>query len=310
LAARRFVYEGYTKVTYSEGPRFGRLITAMVTPFKSDGEIDYDRAAELANRLVDSGSDGIVVSGTTGESPTLSHEEDAQLAKVIVDAVGKRAAVIAGGGTNATNESQMLTRNAEKAGVDGILLVVPYYNNPPQEGLYQHFRTVAESTSLPVVLYNIPPRSPRNLEPSTLQRLAKDVPNIVGVKEAAKSMDQVSRYLAVTPPDFMLYSGDDSATLAILALGGCGVISVASHVVGPQIKEMITAHFSGYPARAVQLHHQLMPIFDGLFAAPNPILVKAALELLGFPVGGLRRPLIEATDAERADLKKVLESVL
>jgi 4-hydroxy-tetrahydrodipicolinate synthase len=297
-------------MVYTNGPRFGRMLTAMVTPFNPDGSIDYDRAAELANRLADTGSDGIVVSGTTGESPTLSHEEDAILARVIVDAVGKRVAVVAGAGTNATNESQKLTRNAEKAGVDGIMLVVPYYNNPPQEGLYQHFRTVAETTSLPVILYNIPPRSPRNLEPSTLARLAADVPNIIGVKEAAKSMDQVSHYLAVTPKGFNLYSGDDSATLAILALGGCGVISVASHIVGPQIKEMVTAHFDGLPARAVAIHHQLMPIFDGIFAAPNPILVKAALDMTGFPVGGLRRPLIEATDAERAALKIVLEKVL
>lgn len=297
-------------MVFTEGPRFGRMLTAMVTPFKADGSIDYDRAAELANRLADSGSDGIVVSGTTGESPTLSHEEDAVLARVVVAAVGKRVAVVAGAGTNATNESQKLARNAEKAGVDGIMLVVPYYNNPPQEGLYQHFRTVAESTSLPVILYNIPPRSPRNLEPETLGRLAADVPNIIGIKEAAKSMDQVSKYLAVTPKDFILYSGDDSATLAILALGGSGVISVASHIVGPQIKEMVTAHFDGLPARAVALHHHLMPIFDGIFAAPNPILVKAALEMVGFPVGGLRRPLIEATEAERAALKLVLEKVL
>lgn len=297
-------------MTYEEGPRFGRLLTAMVTPFKDDGSVDYDRAAALANRLVDDGSDGIVVSGTTGESPTLTHEEDAELARVIVDAVGHRAAVVAGGGTNATNESQKLTRNAEKAGVDGVMLVVPYYNNPPQEGLYRHFRTVAESTSLPVILYNIPPRSPRNLEPETLARLAGDVPNIVAVKEAAKSMDQVSRYLAVTPDGFMIYSGDDSATLPIIALGGVGVISVASHVVGSLIREMITAHFSGNPARAVELHHRLMPVFDGLFAAPNPILVKAALQMLGFPVGGLRLPLVPATVAERDVLRLVLEKVL
>ncbi len=285
-------------MTYNEGPRFGRLLTAMVTPFNEDGAINYDRAAELANYLVDNGSDGIVVSGTTGESPTLSHDEDAQLAKVIVEAVGGRAAVVAGAGTNATNESQKLTRNAEKAGVDGIMLVVPYYNNPPQEGLYRHFRTVAETTSLPVVLYNIPPRSPRNLEPETLARLVSDVPNIVAVKEAAKSMDQISRYMAVTPDDFMIYSGDDSATLPIIALGGVGVISVASHVCGKMIKEMITAHFSGNPKRAVELHYKLMPAFDGLFAAPNPILVKAAMNMLGVPVGDVRLPLVPATDSE------------
>lgn len=297
-------------MTYNEGPRFGRLLTAMVTPFDEDGSINYDRAADLANHLVENGSDGIVVSGTTGESPTLSHDEDAELARVIVQAVGDRAAVVAGAGTNATNESQKLTRNAEKAGVDGIMLVVPYYNNPPQEGLYRHFRTVAETTSLPVILYNIPPRSPRNLEPDTLARLANDVPNIVGVKEAAKSMDQVSRYMAVTPDDFMIYSGDDSATLPIIALGGVGVISVASHVVGKQIKEMITAHFSGDPGRAVALHHKLMPVFDGLFAAPNPILVKAAMNMLGVPVGNVRLPLVPATVAETDTLQRVLEGVL
>jgi 4-hydroxy-tetrahydrodipicolinate synthase len=286
------------------------MLTAMVTPVKWDGSIDFTRAAELANYLVDNGSDGIVVSGTTGESPTLSHEEDAELAKVIVEAVGRRAAVVAGAGTNATNESQILTRNAERAGVDGIMLVVPYYNNPPQEGLYRHFRTVAETTTLPVILYNIPPRSPRNLEPETLKRLVNDVPNIVAVKEAAKSMDQVNRYMAVTPDDFMIYSGDDSATLPIIALGGVGVISVASHVVGKEIKEMITAHFSGNPKRALELHYKLMPAFDGLFAAPNPILVKAAMNMLGIPVGSVRLPLVDANEAEKAALKKVLEQVL
>jgi 4-hydroxy-tetrahydrodipicolinate synthase len=297
-------------MVYEEGPRFGRVLTAMVTPFGADGEIDFDRAAALANHLVDNGSDGIVVSGTTGESPTLSHDEDAALAKCIVEAVGSRAAVVAGAGTNATNESQKLTRNAEKAGVDGIMLVVPYYNNPPQEGLYRHFKTVAESTSLPVILYNIPPRSPRNLEPSTLQRLAADVPNIIGVKEAAKSMEQVSRFRAVTPSEFIIYSGDDSATLPMMALGASGVISVASHVAGPQIKAMVTAFLAGDYSRALEVHNHLMPIFEGLFAAPNPILVKAALNMLGHNVGDVRLPLIPATDAEKKTLKGTLDQVL
>lgn len=295
---------------YTDGPRFGRVLTAMVTPFGDDGEIAFDRAAELANFLVENGSDGIVVSGTTGESPTLSHDEDARLAKCIVEAVGGRAAVVAGAGTNATNESQKLTRNAEKAGVDGIMLVVPYYNNPPQEGLYRHFRAVAESTSLPVILYNIPPRSPRNLEPGTLARLAADVPNIVGVKEAAKSMEQVSRYRAVTPEDFIIYSGDDSATLPMMALGAAGVISVASHVAGPRIKEMVTRFLAGDYGGALKLHNQLMPIFEGLFLAPNPILVKTALNMMGHQVGQVRLPLIPASDAEKKSLKETLETVL
>lgn len=297
-------------MVYDNGPRFGRVLTAMVTPFGADGEIDFDMAAELANHLVDNGSDGIVVSGTTGESPTLSHDEDAALAKCIVEAVGGRAAVVAGAGTNATNESQKLTRNAEKAGVDGIMLVVPYYNNPPQEGLYRHFKTVAESTSLPVILYNIPPRSPRNLEPATLARLANDVPNIIGVKEATKSMEQVSRYRAVTPDDFIIYSGDDSATLPMMALGAAGVISVASHVAGPLIKEMVTKFLAGDYAGALALHNRLMPLFEGLFLAPNPILTKTAVNMLGHNVGEVRLPLIPATNAEKAALKATLEQVL
>jgi 4-hydroxy-tetrahydrodipicolinate synthase len=188
--------------------------------------------------------------------------------------------------------------------------VVPYYNNPPQEGLYRHFKTVAESTGLPVILYNIPPRSPRNLEPSTLQRLAADVPNIIGVKEAAKSMEQVSRFRAVTPDEFIIYSGDDSATLPMMALGASGVISVASHVAGPQIKAMVTAFLAGDYGRALELHNHLMPIFEGLFAAPNPILVKAAMNLLGHNVGDVRLPLIPATDAEKKTLRETLDQVL
>lgn len=296
-------------MTYNEGPLFGRVLTAMVTPFREDGSVDFDRAVALANRLADNGSDGIVVSGTTGECPTLSHEEDAELAATIVKAVGDRVAVIAGSGTNATNESIILTRNATAAGVDGIMLVVPYYNNPPQEGLYRHFRTVAESTDKPVILYNIPARSPRNLEPATLGRLAADVPNIVGIKEASKSMEQVSQYRAATRPDFLIYSGDDSATLPMMALGAAGIISVASHIVGREIHQMVDAFLMGDWARAQELHDYLMPVFVGLFAAPNPILVKAALNMTGFPVGVPRLPLVDATDAEKQALRKVLQKV-
>ncbi len=288
----------------------GRLLTAMVTPFDKDLQVDYERAQELAVRLLETGSDGVVVCGTTGESPTLTNEEKLRLFREVKSAVGNRGVVIAGTGNYCTAESVELTREAEEIGVDGIMLVVPYYNNPPQEGLYRHFRTVAEATRLPVILYNIPARSPRNLEPATVVRLAQDVPNIQAVKEASKNLEQVAEIVAKTPPGFLVYSGDDSITLPVLSVGGYGVISVAAHVVGPQMRQMIDAFVAGRWEEAVRINNHLLPLFKALFATTNPILVKSALRLTGFDCGSLRLPLVPATSKEEEALATVLEQTL
>jgi 4-hydroxy-tetrahydrodipicolinate synthase len=287
---------------------FGQVITAMVTPMDRQLAVDYDRAAALAKRLVDSGSDGLVVCGTTGESPTLSDEEKLRLFRVVRDAVGTRAKVIAGTGTYNTAHSIHLTREAERAGCDGVLLVNPYYNKPSQEGLYQHFKAVAESTQLPVMLYNIQGRTAVNCEPATIARLAQ-IRNIVAVKEASGNLDQMSQIRKLTPPEFHLYSGDDSLTLPLLAVGGIGVVSVAGHLVGRDIKAMIQAFQAGDVRQALALHLRLLPLFKVLFITSNPTPVKAALALAGFDVGGLRLPLVEATPKERDQIAAVLKEL-
>jgi len=284
---------------------FGRMLTAMVTPFTREMTVDYNLAKKLARHLVQSGSDGLVVSGTTGESPTLSREEKIELFRVVVEEVGGQATVIAGTGGYNTAESLALTREAEKVGVDGVMLVCPYYNKPSQDGLYEHFKTIAAGTNLPVLLYNIPGRTGVNLQPATAARLA-EIDNIVALKEAAGSMDQVSELRRLLPDDFALYSGDDSLTLPMLALGARGVISVCSHVVGPRIKEMINAFTSGNTTLATQIHLELYPVFKGLFITTNPVPVKAAMNLLGWQVGPPRLPLVEATAEEKEKIKNLL----
>ncbi len=288
--------------------RFGQVITAMVTPMDRSLAVDYDRAAVLAKRLVDSGSDGLVVCGTTGESPTLSDEEKIHLFRTVRDAVGERAKVIAGTGTYNTAHSIHLTHEAERIGCDGVLLVNPYYNKPSQEGLYQHFKAVAESTSLPVMLYNIQGRTSVNCEPATIARLAQ-IPNIVAVKEASGNLDQMSQIRTLTPPEFHLYSGDDSLTLPLLAVGGTGVVSVASHLAGREINAMIKAFHAGEIRQALALHLRLWPLFKVLFITTNPTPVKAALALAGFDVGGLRLPLVDATAKEREQIAAVLRDL-
>ena len=287
---------------------FGQVITAMVTPMDRDLAVDYDRAAALAKRLIDAGSDGLVVCGTTGESPTLSDEEKIRLFRVVREAVGGGAKVIAGTGTYDTKHSIHLTREAERAGCDGVLLVNPYYNKPSQEGLYRHFKAIAESTRLPVMLYNIQGRTSVNCEPATIARLAQ-VPNIVAVKEASGSLDQMSQIRKLTPPQFHLYSGDDSLTLPLLAVGGTGVVSVAAHLAGREIKAMIAAFQAGDVRQALALHLRLWPLFKVLFIATNPTPVKAALAMSGFDAGGLRLPLIEATGKEREQIGLVLKEL-
>jgi 4-hydroxy-tetrahydrodipicolinate synthase len=286
---------------------FGRVLTAMVTPFDKNLNVDYDKAAALAERLVKSGSDGLVVAGTTGESPTLSKEEKLQLFKVVVNAVGGKASVIAGTGSYSTRDSIELTREAEKKGVDGLMLVAPYYNKPPQEGLYEHFKSIAENTMLPIIVYNVPGRTSVNILPDTVRRLAQ-VKNIVAIKEASGDLNQVSEIRMLTPGDFLIYSGDDSMTLPILSIGGTGVISVASHVAGQGIKAMMDAYFSGNVRRASELHLKLFPIFKGLFLTTNPIPVKAALRLAGFDAGSVRQPLVDLSQNGIDRLKELMEN--
>ena len=289
-------------------PVFGRLITAMVTPFDKDLAVDYGRAAVLARRLVETGSDGVVVCGTTGESPTLTREEKINLFRTVAEAIGGKAMVIAGTGTNSTRDSIELSQAAEKAGVDGLLLVVPYYNKPPQEALYQHFQAVARATSLPVMLYNVPGRTGTNLAPETVARLA-EIENVQALKEAAGSLDQVSELRRLIPEDFAIYSGDDSLTLPMLALGAVGVVSVASHLVGRRLREMIDSFVTGKVAEAARIHLELFPLFRSLFLTSNPIPVKRMLQLVGEDMGGLRPPLIPATPAETERLRTVLRQL-
>ncbi len=285
---------------------FGRIVTAMVTPFNLTGDVDYDVAAKLASYLVDHGSDGLVVCGTTGESPTLTWDEEYQLFQVIKQAVAGRAKVLAGTGSNSTHEAIEATRKAAALGLDGALLVVPYYNKPPQEGLYEHFKAIAAAVpDLPIMLYNVPGRTGQNLQPETVARLA-NLQNIVAVKEASGSLDQASQIRRLTPSTFEIYCGDDSLTLPMLAVGGSGVVSVASHLVGDLMQQMVKHFFEGRPQEATSIHLQLIPLFKALFATANPIPLKAALRLQGWAVGSTRLPLPDVpADIER-DIKQVL----
>lgn len=286
---------------------FGRVATAMVTPFDNKGNIDFSKVTKLVNYLIDNGTDALVVSGTTGESPTLTKEEKIALFKHVVKVVDKRIPVIAGTGSYDTYSSIELTKKAEETGVDGIMLVAPYYNKPNQEGLYQHFKTIAEATSLPVMLYNIPGRSVVNVNPETVIRLAEDVPNIVAVKEASGNLNNITKIIANTDDDFLVYSGDDSMTLPILAVGGAGVVSVASHIIGPEMQKMIKAFLDGNYIEAAKLHQYLLPIMEGLFKAPSPAPVKTALQMRGLDVGSVRLPLVPLNEKERFELQQLLE---
>jgi 4-hydroxy-tetrahydrodipicolinate synthase len=282
--------------------RLGRLLTAMVTPFDARGKVDYQQAARLALALLNSGSDGLVVAGTTGESPTLSLDEKLRLFAEVKSAVGNRGAVIAGTGSNDTRESRELTKEAEKIGVDACLLVVPYYNRPTQHGLWEHFKAIARSTALPCILYNVPSRTVTNLAADTMIRLSQ-IDNIIGVKEASGNLGQIGEIIQGAGEEFLVYSGNDGDTLPILALGGYGVISVASHLVGLQIKDMINKFVDGKLLEASRLHRQLLPMVNALFVVSNPVPVKWALNYVGFPVGGLRLPLVEP-DENSVDLIK------
>lgn len=286
---------------------FGQVLTAMVTPFDQNGEIDFNATKTLVEHLITNGTDGLVVAGTTGESPTLTTEEKIELFKCVVEAAAGRVHVIAGTGSNNTQASMSLTKLAEETGVDGIMLVAPYYNKPSQEGLYQHFKTIAESTSLPVMLYNIPGRSIVNISVETVVRLS-EIPNVVSIKEASGNLDAMAEIISKTPSDFTLYSGDDGLTIPVLAIGGAGVISVASHIIGNDMQEMINAFKNGDAQKAAATHRNLLPIMRALFIAPSPSPVKAALNLNGIQVGGVRLPMVPLSNKEQSALEKVLQA--
>ena len=288
---------------------FGRVVTAMVTPFRLDGGVDLDLAARLADHLVAHGSDGLVLCGTTGESPTLSWAEQHELFAAVKGAVGGRAKLIAGSGSNCTAEAIEATREAAALGADGALVVVPYYNKPPQEGLEAHFRAIAAAApELPLMLYNIPGRTGTSLAPDTTARLL-DCPNVVSFKAASGTTEEVSALRALCGDRLAIYSGDDALTLPMLAVGAVGVVSVASHVAGPEISSMITAFLTGDLALALSLHERLLPLCKALFSTTNPIPVKAALDLCGWPVGAPRLPLLPADDAVKQRLSATLAAL-
>ncbi|MEO8425390.1 MAG: 4-hydroxy-tetrahydrodipicolinate synthase [Actinomycetota bacterium] len=287
--------------------RFGSLITAMVTPFREeDHALDVDGAQRLASHLLDTGSDAIVVAGSTGESPTLSYKEKAELFRAVGDVVRGRGKLICGTGTYSTAETLELTQAAEDAGADGLLVVTPYYNKPPQRGLIAHFERVADATELPIIVYNIPGRTATRIEHDTLLQLAKR-PNIVAVKDSTGDFQGVSRLMAEAPPDFEVYSGDDWATFGYVCLGAVGIVSVASHLVGPQIRQMIELIQTGDVPAARKIHEDLSPLFNALFITSNPIPLKAALGMIGLPAGVPRLPLVPATAEERTRVRKALE---
>ena len=285
----------------------GRLYTAMVTPMREDGSIDVEQAQALAAALIESGSDGVVVAGTTGESPTLTHEEERVLFRELLPVVRELdATLIAGAGSNSTATAVEASELAAEIGVDGLLQVVPYYNKPSQEGLYQHFRAVADAVDTPIMLYNVPGRTGANMTAATTVRLAEDCPNIVGVKEASGDLEQIAEIIRSAPPRFRVWSGNDGDNLAILAMGGYGAVSVLSHLVGGQIKAMYEAWEAGDTAKAGEIQVRLAPLVKAMFLVGNPVPVKWALNEIGFRVGPPRPPLVEPDDAIREQIRAAL----
>ena len=290
-------------------PPFGRLLTALVTPFTPDGAVHFNLAAELALHLVDQGSEGLVICGTTGESPTLSGDEQHRLFQAVREAVGQRASLLAGTGSNCTAEAVEATEAAARLGADGALVVVPYYNKPPQEGLEAHFRAVAKAApGLPLMLYNIPGRTGCSLAPETVAKLL-DLPNVVSFKAASGTTEEVTRLRAVCDDRLAIYCGDDALLLPMLSVGAVGVVSVASHLVCAEISDLIETFLAGDIVTALALHEHLMPLFKALFSTTNPIPVKAALEIMGWPVGAPRLPLVEAPDEVREHLNSILAAL-
>jgi 4-hydroxy-tetrahydrodipicolinate synthase len=284
----------------------GRLITAMVTPFDEKGEVDYPQAQKLALACLKSGSDGVVLSGTTGESPTLTHAEELKLYVEVKAAVGKRGSIIAGTGSNSTAEAIEATRAAEKVGVDACLLVTPYYNKPTQEGLYQHFKTIAQSTKLPCILYNVPGRTVISLAPETVIRLSQ-IDNIIGIKDGG-SLEDTARMIGGARKGFSVWTGNDSDGLPCLSIGGHGVISVTAHLVGLQMKDMINKYLAGQVAEAAAIHVGLIPLIKAMFVVSNPVPVKYALNHIGFRVGKPRLPLVEPDEKSATLIKDTLKN--
>ena len=293
----------------SQNPRFGRLIPAMVTPFDENRDLDLNRAQELADRLVQGGSDSLIINGTTGESPTVFYPQKIELFKAVLSAVNGRVPVIANVGDNCTADTVEFAREVQALGVDGFMCVVPYYNKPPQEGMYQHFRSIASAVDLPIILYNIPGRCVVNMTAETTLRLAHDCENVVAIKEASGKMDQILEICQNAPSGFDVYSGDDSATFEIMKLGGVGCISTIGNVCPARMKEIVELCAAGDWDTAWKAHEALLPLMDGLFETSNPILVKEALKLVGFPVGGVRLPLVDATPAQSERLASIMREV-
>lgn len=289
---------------------FGRVLTAMVTPFNEDESVNYEVAEQLADFLVNNGSDGLVICGTTGESPTLDSQEKDQLLKVIKNAVGHRAKIIMGTGGNSTKKAIADTLKAEKIGIDGSLQVVPYYNKPPQDGLYQHFGAIAKACpETPIMLYNIPGRTGKNLEPETIAQLAENFANIVAVKDASGNLEETAKIDLLTPSDFLIYSGEDFLTLPMMTVGCVGVVSVSSHLVGKEMQTMINAYANGNNQLAQEIQKKLYPLFKVLFCNTNPIPVKFALQLQGWNVGNVRLPLTSLSSAQKNQVEKVLQEL-
>ena len=290
-------------------PRFGRMIPAMVTPFDENLELDLKQARALARRLVEGESDALVINGTTGESPTVFYPQKMKLFEAVVAEVGGEVPIIANVGDNCTADTVDFAQDVQKLGVDAFMLVVPYYNKPPQEGLYQHFKTIAESVDLPCILYNIPGRCVINMTAETTLRLANDVENIVAIKEASGNLEQVAAIIKDAPDGFDVYSGDDSLTYEMMKLGAAGVISTAGNVSPARMKEITTLCAAGNFEEAKKAHDAFLPLMDELFVTANPIMVKEALNLAGFPVGGVRLPLVNATEEQSAHLAQVMKEV-
>lgn len=290
-------------------PIFGRMIPAMVTPFDENKNVDFNRAVELGHRLIEGGSDALLVFGTTGEGPTVGPNQKLEMFSLMKRECGSKVPIIANVGSNCTQTSIDFARSAQDTGIDALMAVVPYYNKPPQEGLFQHFKAIAEAVDLPVILYNIPGRCGVNMHFDTTLRLARTCSNIVAVKEASGDMRQIRKIIDHAPQGFAVYSGDDSLTYDVMKLGGSGVISTTANVLPDQMKKLVDLCAEGDFEAATKAHEGLLPIMQHLFTTANPILVKQALACLGFPVGGVRLPLVDATEEQTAALQEVLREV-